>query len=284
VTALKKTCAQGKYISSNSILKRRKIMKNCSILKLGYILMFLTILMVINGTVFAQADHSEDVNKFLSMLGSKSIKTRIDALKYISRSHLSDPMLFNFIEKRLLEEYQLNTNNLDHIDEMAWLCKALASSGNEEYRKTLQKVTDTTSVQKLKKYAKQSMDLIKEYARKNKMLAENKYTKDGMSPKAAKHMTMLKSDEISMIKDAAKELCRSIIDDQRVYDAASEVLLEMYKQKSLSKENIDTLAWLCKALGASGMEKYKTVLDEIINDTSSEKLKKHATKSREMLQ
>ena len=259
-------------------------MKNCSILKLGYIFMFMTMLMVINSAVFAQADHSEDVSKFLSMLDSESIKTRIDALKYITNSHLTDPKLFNVIEKRLLEEYQLNTNNMEHIDEMAWLCKALASSGNEEYSKTLQKVTDTTSVQKLKKYAKQSMDLIKEYAKKNKMLAESEYTNNGISPKAAKYMTMLKSGEISMIKDAAKELSRSKIDDQRVYDTASEVLLEMYKQKSLGSEKIDTLAWLCKALGVSGIAKYKTALDEIINDTSSEKLKKHAIKSKKMLQ
>ena len=97
-------------------------------------------------------------------------------------------------------------------------------------------------------------------------------------------MTMLKSGEISMIKDAAKELSRSKIDDQRVYDTASEVLLEMYKQKSLGSEKIDTLAWLCKALGVSGIAKYKTALDEIINDTSSEKLKKHAIKSKKMLQ
>jgi len=235
------------------------------------------------GAVFAQTDRSEDVEKFLGMLNSESMKTRTDALKHITRSGLTDPELFNFIEKRLLGGYQINTSNYEHIDEMAWLCKALASSGKEEYRKTLQEVMDTTSDPKLKNYAKQSIGLIKEYARKNKMLAENKYAQDDMSPKTAKYMTMLKSGEISMIKDAAKELCREEIDDQRVYDAASEVLLEMYKQKSLNAQSIDTLAWLCKALGASGIAKYKAVLDEIASETTNAKLMSYAIKSRNML-
>ncbi len=47
---------------------------------------------------------------------------------------------------------------------MAWLCKALASSGLREYKKTLEKAANTTINSKLKKYAKQSLNLISEYS------------------------------------------------------------------------------------------------------------------------
>jgi hypothetical protein len=43
---------------------------------------------------------------------------------------------------------------------MAWLCKALASSGMSEYKTTLQKVIDTTLNKKLRKYAKQALDML----------------------------------------------------------------------------------------------------------------------------
>lgn len=258
-------------------------MRDQSILKPGQIFIFAITLILINGAVLVHADQSEEVDKYLNMLSSDSSKTRIDASKYISRSGLTDPKLFNFVEKKLLEEYQSNVTDPKHIDEMAWLCKALASSGNEEYRSTLQEVIDKTSSAKLKKYAKQSINLIKEHARKNKIFAESAYSEDGMSPQAARYMSMLKSGEIPMIKDAAKNLYRNRIDDQRVYDTASEVLLEMFRQKSSTSQKTDTMSWLCKALGASGISKYKDILDTIINETSDYKLKSHAIKNKKLL-
>ena len=124
---------------------------------------------------------SEKLDSYISMLNSGNIVQRTTAAKKITRSGLDDPELFNLIKEKLLNNYQSDPDNPDHIDEMAWLCKALASSGNVEYQSTLQTVADNSTNLKLQRYALQSIDLVEEYAQKNKIMASETEETKGLS-------------------------------------------------------------------------------------------------------
>ncbi|MCA1794203.1 MAG: hypothetical protein LC660_10115 [Desulfobacteraceae bacterium] len=227
---------------------------------------------------------AQDVNHFLTMLDSDKPKQRIDAAKQITRSGLTDPILFDTIQEKLLSGFTQDTMNFTHIDEMAWLCKALASSGNDDYAGTLKQVAQKTSSEKLRRHARSSLDQIPIHARRNKMLQSVVEMDSNLTPEEQKRIAMIQSQDPVLMRDAAKMTYRNPMTGEAVTNAISEVLLDNIGSKSAGNRTMtDALAWMCKALGRSGNSKYRSVLTEVIENSTSEKLKKHARKSLSML-
>ena len=166
---------------------------------------------------------------------------------------------------------------------MAWLCKALASSGISDYKKTLEMVANTTINPKLQKYAAQSLGMVEEYARRNAIMADNRYAGKNLSPEIIRYINMLKSDIPRLKKDAAKKVSRSNFTDHTLFDVISEELLKGCQIMSDDREHIDAMAWLCKALAASGMAKYKAVLEQVVANSGNPKLQKYAQQSLDLL-
>jgi TolB-like protein len=75
---------------------------------------------------------------------------------------------------------------------------------------------------------------------------------------------------------AAKKIVRNKVKDPAVFAVVEEVLLEMYDKKTRDRHHVDTTAWLCKALGASGMPEYKETLKKISNSKINKKIRKYA--------
>lgn len=232
----------------------------------------------------AFSGQTNDVETFLNMLNSGSAKTRIDAAKIITRSGLTDPVLFDTIKEKLLKGYALNSLNRSHVDEMSWFCKALASSGNSEYAETLKEVAQNTTSNKLRNYAKKSINQIPVHAKQNQLIQAAAGQNKDLTPEENKMITMVRSSDPVLMKNAAKLTYRTPFSGTAVTDAISEELLKNYPSTSASSRALtDTLSWMCKALGASGKSQYKTTLMEIIEKSHSEKLKKYARQSLGML-
>jgi len=120
-------------------------------------LTFCLMIIFFNIPALANSSQSAEVDKYIQMLGSTSFKTRIDAAKLITRSGITDSRLYTIINEKLLTELNTKGLNKDHIDEMSWMCKALASYGMTEYKQTLNEIIENSSSMKLQKYAKQSL-------------------------------------------------------------------------------------------------------------------------------
>jgi hypothetical protein len=233
----------------------------------------------------ASSDKSAEIDKYIEMLGSASLRTRIDAAKLITRSGITDPRLYNIINDKLLNKYDLKSLNSDHIDEMSWMCKALTASGSENYAPTLEKIIQTATSDKLKRYAKQSLFLISEYAERNKLLSDTANSDPSLSPEINKYIHMLRSDNLALKTDAAKSIYRNHFSEKKLFDVLRDELLKGYKlTSSMDRNYTDTMAWMCKALASSGMAEYKQPLTEIIENSSSLKLQKYAKQSLGMLQ
>ena len=257
-------------------------------IKLIIFLLLITTTIFISNTMcvtpgYAEENRQTEVDEFITMLKSNNIEQRITAAKRITRSGLTDPKLFDLIRDNLLNGYQSDPNNPKHTDEIAWLCKALASSGRPEYKEALKKVADTTEDAKLERYARQSMGLIDEFAERNKIISDTENTVPGQSPEVTRLINMLKSDNLSLKRDAAKEIYRSHFTDQDLFGVVNEELLKGYQISPYDRHHVDVMAWLCKALGASGMPEYKATLSKIVETSSSEALRKHAKLSLDMI-
>lgn len=86
----------------------------------------------------------------------------------------------------------------------------------------------------------------------------------------------------STVRDTASSLTAVRGLDSKLYDIAAEVLLRDYKSAT-SNTSIDAMAWITKALVASGDAKYLPVLAEVSDNAGHKKLRKYAKASYKKL-
>jgi hypothetical protein len=230
------------------------------------------------GNGFAQIDRSEEVKALMTGLDSGSSSQRVKASKLITRSGIVDQDLYEKVAALLKAGYAEGIES-DHVDEMSWLCKALAASGDPQYKTLLREIAEQAPSVKLQHYAEQSLDLIDEYAERSRILNSTETRDADLSDEENRLVNMLNSDNIGLKKEAAKMIVRSIGTHEKVYEAAAERLKEMAAGARSNMSYIDTMAWLCQALASSGNDKYVGILEQVQDGTEDFKLKSYAAKA-----
>ncbi|WP_321492015.1 hypothetical protein [uncultured Desulfobacter sp.] len=238
-------------------------------------------LLTTGGYVGAQQETSPE--RYMEMLDSPNIKTRTDAAKYISRFGMKDPVLFDAVKAKLLATYPHPTSNFTEKNEIGWYCKALASSGDMAYADVLKEVVEKTSSDVVRKHCHQSLDQISVYARRNKIIQDGIGKDDTLSLEEEKMIALIRSQSPKMMRDAAKTIFRNPFPGQAVTDAMSEELLNACAHTTRDRMMVDAMAWMCKALGASGHTKYKATLTRVIEMTNNFKIKDNAQKGLSLL-
>lgn len=231
---------------------------------------------------FSEVNRSEEVGKLMNGLSSAGSGTRIQTAKVITQSGIEDQALYEKVAALLKAGYKNGTDS-DHVDEMSWLCKALSASGDPKYKSLLQEVAKGSPSSKLKHYAEQSIDMIEEYAGRIQILKSTETWHDDLSVEENRLLNMLNSDNIQLKKDAAKIIVRNIQVHEKVYEVVGAELLEMLANDRSSSQDIDTMAWLCKALAASGNSKYGDILRQVKAGTQDQKLRTYASRALKQL-
>ena len=242
---------------------------------------------------------NSNIQRYLNRLASNRIEVKILAAKEITTSGITDPELFDVIEKQLLQNYNSADLSKDEIGLMAWFCKDLASSGLNKYVATLERVANNHTNMKLSYYAEQSLILLISYDERNKNLsrAENIKLLE-FDDQNVKIMMLLKSDEIKDRIYASKMVTKSMAFDNKIYDEIEFQLLKNYKFKNQDEDStdlisyhnndvqvsrvsyfVDLMSWYCKALSSSGQLRYKPAVERVLLNTNSYKLKKYAKQS-----
>jgi hypothetical protein len=96
-------------------------------------------------------------------------------------------------------------------------------------------------------------------------------------------MNDLTSGQAVRVREAAKYLYNGRYRSPRVMEQAANILTEQYNQSTNDRYHVDAMAWICKALWASGQAKYVTVLETVEKQTESAKLRKYAAKYAQSL-
>lgn len=231
-----------------------------------------------SGITPAQVDRSAEVDTLLAGLASPSITARINAAKIISRSALIEPRLYARVAGLLEQGYGV-ASSAEQIDEMAWLCRALAASGGLDYRPLLDEVAMRTLSPKLQRYAGLSSGAIKANARRNRIVNAAERWDPALSADENRLLRLLEADDIGMKREAAKEILRRVRTDSRIYDASAAALTAMAQNVPEDPLYVDTLAWLCKVLAASGTSKYMAPLQQLDAATEDSKVKKYVSQA-----
>lgn len=92
-----------------------------------------------------------------------------------------------------------------------------------------------------------------------------------------RYINQLTRGGLVSIKQAAQSIYNTGESSTEVLDVASEVLLQRYSKAG--KRDIDTLAWVCRAIGSSGNGRYHNVLKEVVDSDAHRKLRKYAKKA-----
>jgi len=88
----------------------------------------------------------------------------------------------------------------------------------------------------------------------------------------------------STLQDVAQSLFNASVTNPEVLDVAAQVLLEKYPMAGNERDTVDASAWLCRALGNSGNNRYKAVLDQVADDKSvHRRLRGHCEKASKQL-
>jgi len=222
----------------------------------------LCLLLTLAGVVQAQVDRSGEAAALMKGLESTSRSARIDAAKRITQAGLTDGALYDKVAALLQAGYG-EAVEANAVDEMAWLCKALAASGDTRHQPLLEEIATQAPNVKLQKYARQSIDSFAEYQERIRVLNATSGWNAALTAEENRLVGMLGSESPELKRDAAKTIVRDSPVAEAVYDAAASALTGMLATGTLDNLSVDTLAWLCKALGASGNSKYAPALEQV---------------------
>jgi len=92
-----------------------------------------------------------------------------------------------------------------------------------------------------------------------------------------RYIDQLSKGGLTSIKQAAQSIYNTGEADTEVIDVAAEVLLTRYP--TAQRNEIDTLAWLCRAIGNSRNSRYSDVLTEVSEGSPDKKLRKYASRA-----
>ncbi|NMH66297.1 hypothetical protein [Shewanella salipaludis] len=198
------------------------------------------------------------------------------AIEALAMAGLSDPAIFDALEARLIASLPEATDKTA-VDYSAWLVKGLAYSGNDKYLGTIDSLIHGSYPKKLRKYAKQARANLSQYKVWNAILTDKSHYDIGQSQSNNLYANALHSNELELMRMAAKRLM-----EESKYDdfMLSQLSSELQAQRLLSNDKlaIDTYAHMAKALASSGNVKYRPVIADIAANAPQKKLRNYAAK------
>ena len=196
-------------------------------------------------------------------------------LERLQWSGLSDPLLFDRLEKDVLAAQEQKYFERDVLSVLAYEVRALGYSGNPKYQPTLQFMANKAENTKLKRHAsKAKADLVQFQAIQNK-LATVKIPDAELPAEVVSYIKLLETNDAYAQRLAARAIFHEQRKDPALLEVTAAKLKSMYMDTNLDKTAQDSAAWMCKALKqATG---YESLLQKVASETPHKKIRKYAS-------
>jgi hypothetical protein len=219
----------------------------------------------------------EQIDDYLEILEYNTSYKR-EILEQMRWSGITDVRLYDEVEKQLLAGYLRTDLDKSSRGMLAHLTRALAYSGNNKYRSTLELVRTDAAISKVRNHAKKALIQLDDYIVWNDLIADSDVNVEGKHVEEATYMKMLSTDNVMVQRLAARGIFHDKQLDPDLLALAAEKLRGLYWKPGLDSEAQDTVAWLCKAIGQSGWLEYKELLSRVAAKSPYKKIKKYAKK------
>ena len=235
----------------------------------------------------AKADQAEldaEREHLLEVFSSDQLDRMSSAVYALSELGYSDPELFDPIEKAIQEN--LNVKGKQHLDQLAWLIRALGFSGNEKYLPTLQMLA-SSDTSKVKTFAESSIQNLPKYKRWNSQISKNLDNAPEGYLEQQRSLNMITSGDEELAGFGLTRIeayyARPPQTDEALIDEVKKQLSANYLAPKMSDQMEDNVAKMCKILGLTGAVKYQGVLNEVAEKSPSPKVRRYAQKYLEKL-
>lgn len=240
--------------------------------------MLLRALLLIAGICASWIVHAEQEtpDEYVKIFQSGSPIQQEKAAQTLEWAGLSSPKLFDLIEAKALEKLPAAKDKVN-INYVAHLTKALAYSGNEKYRPTIEKIIAEAPHRKLAKHATQALASLSLHGKINPLIAPKAWPEHAHPSYNQRILNMLASGNGELMRMAAKRI-HFTQNYQPEFLAQLNKMIESNYQQSLDSLGLDATAWMCRALAGSRVVEYKPTIEKVANEAKAEKLAKYAKK------
>ncbi|WP_062058289.1 hypothetical protein [Cellvibrio sp. OA-2007] len=223
--------------------------------------------------VQAETETPED---YVKIFQSGSPIEQEKAAQTLEWAGLSSPQLFDLVEAKALASLPKASDKVT-INYVAHLTKALAYSGNEKYRPTIEKIIAEAPHKKLKKYAVQALNTLSLHTQINPLIAPKAWPEHSHPTYNQRIVNMLASGNAELMRMAAKRIHFTQNYQPEFLQQLNKTIESTYQQ-SLDSVGLDAAAWMCRALAGSRMAEYKPTIEKVASGAKEKKLAKYAKK------
>lgn len=196
------------------------------------------------------------------------------AAETLAWAGISSPRLFDVVEQEAIKSLPMATDK-GSANYTAWMTKALAFSGNEKYRATIQKVIAEAPHNRLKKHAMNALRDLDKYAKLNPMIAPKAWPEFEHPSLNQRLLNMLNSNDAELMRLAAKRIHYTGNYDRELLKALSSKIESNYREP-MDNNRMDAIAWLCRALAGSRSVEYRPMIEKVAGGAIHKKLRKQA--------
>jgi hypothetical protein len=218
----------------------------------------------------AGATIEEDVERYIAIFrGDKAFHPA--AAESLGWMGLSEQRLFDVIEQRLIADYPAPSDVKIERQRLAWYIRALGFSGQEKYVLTISRFQQDRDYAV---YARHALKDLPDYKKWNPLISNRASFDPKVSDDANRALNMVRSGDFRLKEIGAKRVYYGRVREEPIFEALANEVRATYAGASAA--NNDEIAWMVKALGTSGIEKYRPVIQEVADKSSDSKLARHA--------
>jgi hypothetical protein len=218
----------------------------------------------------------EDVNRYVQIFdGSASVPT--EAVESLAWMGLSDPRLFDVIERRVLQDAEAARNDRRKKNEIGLFIRGLGFSGNPKYLPTIRAYLQDVGYAR---DAKKAMADMQDYEQWNPVISRRAGFDPQYSDEVNRILNMLRADDFMLKRIGAKRVYFRNKEDV-LLNVLEQQVRSNYTRNDSDDEVIDVIAWQVKALGSAKQEKYRPLLQEVAAQAKNSKIAKYASKGLE---
>lgn len=227
------------------------------------------------GLAFAvQAKEPATPEEYVAIFQNGTELEQEKAAQSLQWAGISSPQLFDLVEARALAGLPNATGKVG-INYVGHLAKALAYSGNEKYRASLEKIINEAPHGRLEKHAEQALGELSNYTQYNAIIAPKPWPEFAHPSLDQRLLNMLNSGNHELVRMAAKRIHYTHNYKPELLAKLNEIIETNY-QRSLGSLGVDTIAWACRALAGSRAADYRPTIEKVASGAHEKRLAKYA--------
>lgn len=184
----------------------------------------------------------EDVQRYVAVFQGNDGSLHNKSVEDLAWMGLSDPRLFDVIERRLLAEHERARFERAEKDRVARYIRALGFSGQPKYVATISRFEKDDVYHR---YATTALQELPQYERWNPLISNRATFDPARSDDINRVMNMLRAEDLMLVRVGAK----------RAYFQPDDAMLDLIAERVRSQYSVsdpghvDAVAWMIKALG-----------------------------------